>query len=74
MEDRGELDLTFLIEQHSKEVWALKEQISNQSKELTVLQGTKQVVVKLSNELVNMKKRALAAEERVKELEEEIKC
>jgi|TARA_Y100000310_G_scaffold172559_1_gene172671 hypothetical protein len=67
-------DMTFLIEQHSKEVWALKEQISNQSKELTVLQGTKQVVVKLSNELVNMKKRALAAEERVKELEEEIKC
>ena len=67
-------DMTFLIEQHSKEVWALKEQISNQSKELTVLQGTKQVVVKLSNELVNMKKRALAAEERVKELEAEIKC
>jgi predicted nucleic acid-binding Zn-ribbon protein len=67
-------DMTFLIEQHSKEVWALKEQISNQSKELTVLQGTKQVVVKLSNELVNMKKRALAAEEKVKELEEEIKC
>ena len=74
MEDRGELDLTFLIEQHSKEIWSLKEQLSNQSKELTVLQGTKQVVVKLSNELVNMKKRALAAEERVKELEEEIKC
>ena len=67
-------DMTFLIEQHSKEVWALKEQISNQSKELTVLQGAKQVVVKLSNERVNMKKRALAAEERVKELEEEIKC
>ncbi len=64
-------DMTFLIEQHSKEVWALKEQISNQSKELTVLRGTKQVVATLSNELVNTKKRALEAEEKIKKLEQE---
>ena len=64
-------DMTFLIEQHSKEVWALKEQISNQSKELTVLRGTKQVVATLSNELVNTKKRALEAEEKLKKLEQD---
>ena len=61
-DDRGELDLTFLAEQHAKEIWALKEQISKQSEELTVLRGTKDVVVRISNELVRMKKRAQEAE------------
>ena len=40
----------------------MKEQISDQSKELTVLRGTKDVVVRLTNELVRMKKRAEEAE------------
>ena len=62
-DDRGEVDLTFLAEQHAKETWALKEQISKQSEELTVLRGTKDVVVRLTNELVRMKKRAQEAEE-----------
>ena len=62
-DDRGEVDLTFLAEQHAKETWALKEQISKQSEDLTVLHGTKQVVAQLSNELVRMKKRAQEAEE-----------
>ena len=61
-DDRGEVDLTFLAEQHAKEIWALKEQISKQSEELTVLRGTKDVVVRISNELVRMKKRAQEAE------------
>ena len=61
-DDRGELDLTSLAEQHAKEIWALKEQISDQSKELTILRGTKDVVVRLTNELVRMKKRAEEAE------------
>ena len=61
-DDRGELDLTLLVEQHAKETWALKEQISKQSEELTVLRGSKDVVVRISNELVRMKKRAQEAE------------
>ena len=61
-DDRGELDLTFLAEQHAKEIWALKEQISKQSEEITVLRGTKDVVVRLTNELIKMKKRAQEAE------------
>ena len=61
-DDRGELDLTFLAEQHAKEIWALKEQISKQSEEITVLRGTKDVVVRLTNELIRMKKRAQEAE------------
>ena len=69
-DDRGEEDLTFLVEQHAKEIWALKEQVSKQSEELTVLRGTKDVVVRLTSELVRMKKRAQEAEARVKELED----
>ena len=61
-DDRGEEDLTFLVEQHAKEIWALKEQVSKQSEELTVLRGTKDVVVRLTSELVRMKKRAQEAE------------
>ena len=65
-------DLTFLIEQHSKEIWALKKQLSDQSKELTVLRGTKQVVATLSNELVSTKKRVLEVEEDNKKLSKQI--
>ena len=61
-EDRVESDLTLLVEQHAKEVWALKQELSKASEEITVLRGTKDVVVRLSNELVRMKKRAQEAE------------
>ena len=62
MKDEEPQDLTFLVEQHAKEVWALKQELSKASEELTVLRGTKDVVVRLSNELVKMKKRAQEAE------------
>ena len=65
-------DLTSLIEHHSKEIWALKKQLSDQSKELTVLRGTKQVVATLSNELVSTKKRVLEVEEDNKKLSKQI--
>jgi len=61
-EDKEPQDLIFLVEQHTKEVWALKQELSKASEELTVLRGTKDVVVRLSNELVRMKKRAQEAE------------
>ena len=71
-EDKDPSNLTFLIEQHSKEIWSLKEQLSNQSKELTVLRGTQQVVATLSNELVSTKKRVLEVEEDNKKLSKQI--
>jgi predicted nucleic acid-binding Zn-ribbon protein len=49
-------DITILVEQHAKETWALKQELSKASQELTVLRGTKDVVLRLSNELVRMKK------------------
>ena len=62
MKDKEPQDLTSLVEQHAKEVWALKQELSKASEEITVLRGTKDVVVRLSNELVRMKKRAQEAE------------
>ena len=50
-------DIAILVEQHAKEIWALKQELSKASQELTVLRGTKDVVLRLSNELVRMKKR-----------------
>ena len=60
-EDRVESDLTLLVEQHAKEVWALKQELSKASEEITVLRGTKDVVMRLSNELVRVKKQAQEA-------------
>jgi len=55
-------DIAILVEQHAKEIWALKQELSKASQDLTVLHGTKGVVVTLSNELVRMRKRAQEAE------------
>ena len=55
-------DITILVEQHAKEIWALKQELSKASQDLTVLHGTKGVVITLSNELTRMRKRVEAAE------------
>ena len=55
-------DIAILVEQHAKEIWALKQELSKASQELTVLHGTKGIVVSLSNELTRMRKRAQEAE------------
>ena len=50
-------DIAILVEQHAKEIWSLKQELSKASQDLTVLHGTKGVVVSLSNELTRMRKR-----------------
>ena len=55
-------DIAILVEQHAKEIWTLKQELSKASQDLTVLHGTKGVVVSLSNELTRMRKRAQEAE------------
>ena len=62
-EVRRSQDLTLLVEQHAKEVWALKQDLSKALQELTTLNGARQVVASLSNELVRVKKQAQEAEE-----------
>ena len=60
--DRGPQDLTFLIEQHKKEIWEWKQKESKWLEDSVLLDGTKKLVNKLSEELMNMKKRAQEAE------------
>ena len=55
-------DIAILVEQHAKEIWNLKQELSKASQDLTVLHGTKGVVVSLSNELTRMRKRVQEAE------------
>ena len=61
-EDRGPQDLTFLIEQHKKEIWEWKQKESKWLQDRVLLEGTKKLVNQLSEELATMKKRAQEAE------------
>ena len=51
-EDRGSLDLTFMIEQHKKEIWEWKQKESEWIKTENALSGTKKIVEQLSGKLV----------------------
>ena len=56
-EDRGPSDLTFLIDQHRKEIWQWKQKEMHWIQTATTLQGAKQVVNELSSKLTQMAKR-----------------
>ena len=55
-------DLLLLIEQHKKEIWEWKQKESKWLEDKVLLDGTKKLVNKLSEELARMKKRAQEAE------------
>ena len=55
-------DLLSLIEQHQKETWEWKQKESKWLEDKVLLDGTKKLVNKLSEELTRMKKRAQEAE------------
>ena len=55
-------DLLLLIEQHKKEIWEWKQKESKWLEDSVLLEGTKKLVDKLSEELTRMKKRAQEAE------------
>ena len=61
-EHRGPQDLTFLIEQHKKEIWEWKQKESKWLEDKVLLDGTKKLVNQLSEDLTKMKKRAQEAE------------
>ena len=61
-EDRGPQDLTFLIEQHKKEIWEWKQKESKWLEDKVILDGAKKLVDQLSEDLIIMKKRAQEAE------------
>jgi len=55
-------DFVLLIEQHKKEIWEWKQKESKWLEDKVLLDGTKKLVNKLSEELTRMKKRAQEAE------------
>ena len=61
-EHRGPQDLTFLIEQHKKEIWEWKQKESKWLEDKVLLDGTKKLVNKLSEE----------SQARVKQLDESL--
>ena len=55
-------DMVLLIEQHKREIWEWKQKESKWLEDKVLLDGTKKLVNKLSEELMRMKKRAQEAE------------
>ena len=70
-EDRGELDLTLLLEQHQKEIWEWKQKESQWIRDKNQLDGNKKIIEELSIKLVEMAKVNLAFKKRAQEAEGE---
>jgi hypothetical protein len=52
-DDRGSLDLTFLVEQHKKEIWEYKQKESEWIKTQNLADGYKKVIEELSAKLID---------------------
>jgi|TARA_R100001443_G_scaffold8747_3_gene18262 hypothetical protein len=55
-DDRGTGDLTFLIEQHKKEIWEYKMKESELIKTQNQLRGSKSIIDELSSQLTDLKR------------------
>ena len=51
-DDRGALDLSYLIEQHKAEIWEYKQKEADWIKTNNLLQGSKKIIEELSAKLV----------------------
>ena len=56
-EDRGTLDLTFLIEEHQKQIWEYKKKEADWLKTDNILQGSKKIIDELSTKLIGLARR-----------------
>lgn len=56
-EDRGALDLTFLIEEHKKQIWDYKQKETEWIKTDNILQGSKKIIDELSTKLIGLARR-----------------
>ena len=70
-EDRGELDLTLLLEQHKKEIWEWKQKEHQWIRDKNQLDGNKKIIEELSTKLIEMAKVNLALKKRAQEAEGE---
>ena len=70
-EDRGPQDLTFLIEQHKKEIWKWKQKESQWLDDRVALNGNKRIIEELAAKMVELGKANLALKKRAQEAEGE---
>ena len=61
-EDRGPSDLTFLIEQHKRDIWEYKQKEMQWIRDKNQLEGNKRIIEELSTKMLALKKRVEEAE------------
>ena len=71
-EDRGALDLTYLIEEHKKEIWEYKQKESDWIKTDNILQGSKKIINELSTKLLEQVRVVSNLNYRIVELEKQL--
>jgi|TARA_B110000046_G_scaffold142398_1_gene149186 hypothetical protein len=72
VEDRGALDLTYLIEEHKKEIWEYKQKEADWIKTDNILQGSKKIINELSTKLVEQTRVISNLNYRIIELEKQL--
>ena len=72
VEDRGALDLTYLIEEHKKEIWAYKQKEADWIKTDNILQGSKKIINEFSTKLVEQTRVISNLNYRIVELEKQL--
>ena len=70
-DDRGDLDLTLLIENHQKEIWAFKKRESQWIRDKNQLDGNKQIVSELSAKLLDITKNNIELKKKLTDAEGE---
>ena len=68
-DDRGAGDLTMLIDQYKKEIWAWKQKEMEWNRTLNLLEGNKKIVEELSSKLVDIRKFNQNLEAEIKNLQ-----
>ena len=72
VEDRGALDLTYLIEEHKKEIWEYKQKEADWIKTDNILQGSKKIINELSAKLIEQVRVVSNLNYRITELEKQL--
>ena len=72
VEDRGALDLTFLIEEHRREIWEYKQKEADWIKTDNILLGSKKIINEFSTKLVEQTRVISNLNYRIVELEKQL--
>jgi len=71
-EDRGSLDLTFLLEQHKREIWEYKQKESEWVKIDNMFKGSKKIIDELSSKLIKQVKTISDLNDQITKLKKEL--